>query len=83
MDLQNLLLKYVSYDKIAHFLGGGWIACFAPVWWWAVVVAFGVGLIKETIIDMLLRKSKFDLFDLIATTLGGAIAAVFMFLGLL
>lgn len=83
MDIQELLLKRFGYDKIAHFLGGGWVACFAPSWYWAIIIAIIIGFLKESLIDVLIRKTIFDWHDWIATTFGGVITAIFMFFGLL
>lgn len=81
MDVQNLILKKIGWDKLLHFSFGGWFACFAPfeMWYMAIIIAFSIGLIKE-LFDVLIRKSKFDISDWLATTLGGVASAI-MILG--
>lgn len=78
-DLQLRIFKMIGNDNILHFGYGGWLACLAPTWYWALVIAFTIGLIKE-LIDKFIRKSKFDYVEWLFTFLGGCVTAILYFL---
>jgi glycopeptide antibiotics resistance protein len=62
-------------DKGCHWLVGVLIGILAlyysPFEYDPIILAFLVGFIKE-LVDKYIRKTVFDVYDLIATTLGGA-----------
>lgn len=79
MDLQNSIINRIGVDKILHLSLGGWIACLAPVWYWALLIGLLIGLLKE-LIDKYLRKSTFDYWDWLATFFGSVVTACIMIL---
>ena len=78
------LIEKAGIDKVLHFLAGGWMAAFAPhkMWWVSLLIAFIAGFLKE-VFDAAVRKSSFDKWDWLATTLGGAVTAIFVWLGIM
>lgn len=79
MDLQTKILSKIGTDKFLHLFAGGWMSCLATNWYYALVIAFIVGLGKE-LVDKYIRKSSFDYYDWIATFLGGCITAAVLFI---
>ena len=71
------ILNKVGIDRVLHFAFGGWIACLAPSWWLALLIAFAIGLFKECF-DKIIVKSKFDVLDWLATFLGGCVTAIYL-----
>lgn len=78
-DLQTIIQKKVGIDNMLHFLAGGWIACLAPTWYYALLIGFTIGLLKE-LSDKYIRKTKFDAIEWIATLLGSVVTAIYMFI---
>lgn len=72
------ILNKIGIDRVLHFAFGGWIACLATTWYWAIFIAFYIGLIKECH-DYFARDSSFDLKDWLATTVGGCVTAIVIF----
>lgn len=75
MDIQTKITKVFGEDKIMHFLAGGWLACIATEWHYAMLIGFFIGLLKE-VLDKFFRKSTFDIWDWIATFSGSVITAL-------
>lgn len=73
--LQQIITNKVGIDRLLHFAFGGWIACLAPNWYYAILVGFCIGLIKE-LSDKYIKKSTFDYWDWLATFLGGVMTAI-------
>lgn len=68
-----LKTKYIT-DKLAHFLGGFFIATvFQFLGVLMIVPAIKVGLLKE-MYDKYYKKTKFDWYDLVSTVAGGVVA---------
>lgn len=78
-DLQITILNKIGIDNILHFLTGGWIACLAPTWYYALLIGFVLGLFKE-LIDKLIRKSEFSWVEWVATFTGSCITGLIMYL---
>ena len=72
-------MKYL--DKILHFLAGFFIAIVAVVVFrktsdpllFGFIASIVGGLLKE-VYDLIIKKSRFDLYDLFATVVGGIAA---------
>ncbi|HML64633.1 MAG TPA: hypothetical protein PKC55_07380 [Dysgonomonas sp.] len=77
-DLQITILNKVGIDNVLHFLAGGWIACIAPTWFYALMIGFCIGLIKE-LYDKYIKKSQFDLYELLSTFFGSVVTAIYLF----
>lgn len=77
VDLQNSIINKVGIDKILHFLAGGWLACIAPNWFYALLIGLMIGLMKE-LIDRFIRKSTFDYLDWVATFAGSVVTAMYL-----
>lgn len=77
MDIQKKITELCGEDKIMHFLAGGWIASIAPEWYYALLIGFFIGLLKE-IIDKFLRKSTFDIWDWMATFSGSIVTSLIL-----
>lgn len=75
--LQMWLINFIGFDRITHFAFGGWLACIAPTWLYALIIGFCIGMIKE-LADKYIKKSKFDLYDLLATFLGSVLTAIYL-----
>lgn len=78
-DIQNIILKKVGTDRLLHFAFGGWLACLAPNWYYALLVGLLVGLFKE-LFDKYIKKSVFDFGDWLATFLGSGASAIIIFI---
>lgn len=78
-NLQTKILNKVGIDRMLHFAFGGWIACAAPTWFYALLVGFCIGLVKE-LFDKYIKKSQFDLYDLSATLVGSVVTATIIFI---
>ncbi len=74
-DLQIIVQEKIGLDNILHFLAGGWIACLAPVWYYALLIGLLIGLIKE-LSDKFIRKTNFDYTEWLATFLGSVVTAL-------
>ena len=75
----NKAIKIISIgiDKIAHFGLGYMIAdLFENTGLWAILIATGIGVMKE-LFDKYVKHTVFDLLDL-AFTFGGAFLAVWI-----
>lgn len=79
MDIQRKLTELCGEDKIMHFLAGGWITCIASEWYYALLMGFFIGLLKE-VADKYLRKSTFDVWDWMATFAGSVVTALVLML---
>lgn len=79
-NLQQIITDKVGIDKILHFVFGGWIACLASNWYIAILIGLSIGLLKE-FFDRYVRKSTFDVYDLLATFLGSVATAMYLMLG--
>lgn len=71
-----------NLDKVYHFAAGFVIALVAygitsQDWQWGITAAFAAGLGKE-LWDWLIRKTKFDIVDLIVTIAGGVASMGFI-----
>lgn len=75
MDLQNKIINKVGIDRILHFAFGGWLACLAPSWYYALLIVFTIGRLKE-LSDKYIKKSVFDVWDWVATLAGSAVTAI-------
>lgn len=72
-------------DKLGHYLWGS-VASVAgvlaahlaglPLWAGAIAGAAAVGLLKDVVIDRLMKRGQFDPLDIVATVAGGLPAAV-------
>lgn len=78
-DLQDWLLRKVGWDKLLHFAGFGWLACLASTWYYALLIAFTGAIVKE-LIDKYIRKTGFDLLDILYSFLGGTVTAIYKFI---
>ena len=72
-------------DKLGHYLWGSLasvVGVFAarlfdlPVWAGALGAALVVGLIKDVLLDLVMKRGQFDPIDILATAAGGAPAAL-------
>lgn len=81
-NLQMKILNKIGIDRVLHFAFGGWIACLATTWYWAILIALGIGLIKELFYDKWYKKSRFDWIDVLYTVLGGGVTALANYLNL-
>lgn len=91
-NLQTLILNKLGIDKVLHLFGGAiifqsvLIVCMSISlsFWLSTLLGFVVTLIiafgKELIYDKLMRKTKFDLKDAIATILGIPFSLLTLFL---
>lgn len=79
MGIQNKITEKVGVDKLLHFAFGGWIACLAPIWYYALLIGLFIGLIKE-LSDNFIKKSVLDYRDWIATFLGSVVTAIVLFI---
>lgn len=77
-DLQMTIIKKIGIDNILHFLAGGWLACLAPTWYYALLIGFSIGFFKE-LIDRIIRKSVFNTIEWLATFAGSIVTALIMF----
>lgn len=73
-DLQIIIQNKIGIDNILHFLAGGWAACLAPTWYYALLIGFSIGLLKE-LSDRFIRKTKFNAIEWLATFLGSGVTA--------
>lgn len=78
-DLQMTILNKIGIDNTLHFLAGGWIACLGNKWYYAILIGFTIGLIKE-LFDKYIRKTRFDAIEWLATFSGSVITGIIMFL---
>jgi hypothetical protein len=76
-NIQKIIMNKIGIDRLLHFAFGGWLACLAPMWFYALIIGFCIGLIKE-LFDRYIKKSRFDLYDWVATFLGSAITAMYL-----
>lgn len=74
-DLQIWIVEKAGVDKLLHFAFGGWISCLGGTWYWALLIGFTIGLIKE-LFDKFIRKSQFSYLDWLATFLGSIVTAI-------
>lgn len=79
MNIQNKITDLVGIDRLLHFAFGGWVACLAPTWYYALLIGFAIGLTKE-LSDKYIKKSVFDYGDWLATFLGSVVTGVVLFL---
>ena len=72
MDI-NKILNYIAQDGLLHIILSSLIAAilslFLPIWI-AAIVTFIIGLAKELIYDLLLKKGTCELKDLICDVVG-------------
>ena len=72
MDI-NKILNYIAQDGLLHIVLSSLIAAilslFLPIWI-AAIVTFIIGLAKELIYDLLLKKGTCELKDLICDVVG-------------
>lgn len=80
-DLQMTIIKKIGIDNVLHFLAGGWIACLAPSWYYALLIGFIIGFLKE-FSDKFIRKTRFDKVEWLATFLGSVATAMAMLIKL-
>ncbi len=72
-----------NFDKVLHFALLGFVPALvaygvtAQNWRWGITTAFVFGLGKE-LWDWLIRKTKFDIVDLVVTIAGGCAAMGFI-----
>ena len=78
MDLQGKIENMISKDKLLHFCAGLILAQLAYVCIWFIFLPLVVGIAKE-LYDMCIRKTGFNIFDLIAT-ITGAVPALIIWL---
>lgn len=76
-NIQQIIIDKIGIDKLLHFAFGGWLACFATTWFYALLIGFCIGLFKE-LIDKYIRKTIFDYWDWLATFSGSVITAITM-----
>lgn len=77
MNIQQELINKVGVDRLLHFTFGGWLACIAPTWFYALIIGFLIGLLKE-LSDRYIKKSVFDYRDWLASFLGSVVTSVVM-----
>jgi len=72
MDI-NKILNYIAQDGLLHIVLSSLIAAilslFLPIWI-AAIITFAIGLAKELIYDLLLKKGTCELKDLICDVVG-------------
>lgn len=81
-NLQQRITDRIGIDRLLHFAFGGWMACLAPTWHYALLIGLALGLIKE-VFDKVIKKSVFDVWDLIATFIGSIMTGLMLFLGII
>lgn len=71
MGLQHKIenIARIHQDKVLHFCGGLLLALFAILWSWLIILPFIVGASKE-LLDKYVRKTGFDIKDMLVTWLG-------------
>lgn len=72
-------------DKLGHFFWGavasvaGLLVAYqagVPAWAGALGAALVVGILKDVVIDRLLKRGQFDPMDIVSTVAGGVPAAI-------
>ena len=76
-NIQQKIIEKVGIDRLLHFAFGGWVACIASEWYYALLIGFIIGLAKE-LFDKYIKKSRFDWLDLLATFAGSVVTAIGM-----
>ena len=81
--MMGRLLKYFGQDGLAHILASlvlcAVLAAFLP-WWAAVLIALAIGIAKELVWDLWLKKGTAEWRDIIADVVGIAIGVVLVLL---
>lgn len=72
MDI-NKILNYIEQDGLLHIILSSLIAAilslFLPIWI-AAIITFAIGLAKELVYDLWLKKGTCELKDLICDVVG-------------
>lgn len=72
MDI-NKILNYIAQDGLLHIILSSLIAAilslFLPIWV-AAIITFAIGLAKELVYDLWLKKGTCELKDLICDVVG-------------
>lgn len=76
-NIQQIITDKIGVDKLLHFAFGGWLACLATTWYYALLIGFILGLVKE-VSDKYIKKSQFDYWDWAATFAGSVITVLIM-----
>lgn len=83
-------LPTLPYDKLGHFFYGSAASIVGiliayyfgfPLWIGSLGASFAVGLVKDVVLDLIMKKGQFDVLDIVATAAGGipgALASVIM-----
>lgn len=69
MNLQTKIDNAIPKDKLMHFCAGLLLAQFAYIWIWFLLLPVIAGIGKE-IYDKYIKRSKFDVKDMLVTWLG-------------
>lgn len=69
----NKIITYIGQDGLLHIVFSSLIAAilslFFPIWIVAIIT-FAIGLAKELVYDLLLKKGTFELKDMICDVVG-------------
>ena len=69
----NKIMAYIGQDGLLHIVFSSLIAVvlslFLPIWL-AAIITFAIGLAKELVYDLLLKKGTFELKDMICDAVG-------------
>lgn len=78
-NIQQIITNKIGIDRLLHFAFGGWAACFGSTWFYALLIGFVIGLIKE-LSDKYIKKSVFDYWDWVTTLSGSVVTAMILFI---
>lgn len=80
-DIQTKIENAIPADKLLHFYCGFLLAHFAHIWIWFLLLPIIAGFGKE-LFDKYIKKSKFDVKDMLVTWAGGVPVVVIIILKL-
>lgn len=67
------IITYIGQDGLLHIVFSSLIAAvlslFLPIWL-AAIITFAIGLAKELVYDLLLKKGAFELKDILCDLIG-------------
>lgn len=69
--MQSIIENYCrkNLDKVLHFIAGMMLALFVFFWWGFIFLPLIVGIGKE-LHDKYVKRTKFDIYDILATIAG-------------
>lgn len=79
IDIKTWILTKIGTDKLLHYAFCGWIVSFFDDLLWQVVVGILLGVLME-FFDRYVRKTTFDVYDMLWTWGGAATTILIKFL---